>query len=242
MIGAFVVGALYLISRSGGSDEFEPAAITTTIPPETVSTTAGPELPEILPPAPGAAITGPTECPAADGSSERTTSFAEAPPMCIDATKTYTAEIETTKGTFTIALNAADAPNTVNNFVVLARYHYYDDVPFHRIIPGFVVQGGDAIGQPSLGAGNPGYQFEDELPESAYEIGSVAMANSGANTNGSQFFIVTGDSATELPLSYSRFGSVAEGLDVALGIEALGTASGAPTEDVRIVSVTINES
>ena len=245
VIGAFVLGVLYLVSQSGGSNEFDPASTTPTTaadPAETVVTEPPVDLPAILAPEPGASIEGATECPAADGSSERTTSFAEAPPMCIDPAKSYTAEIETTKGTFTIDLNAAGAPDTVNNFVVLARYHYYDDVPFHRIIPGFVVQGGDAVGGPSLGAGNPGYQFDDELPETAYEIGSVAMANSGPDTNGSQFFVVTGDSATTLPLAYSNFGFVSDGLDVALGIESVGTASGAPTEDVRIVSVTITES
>jgi peptidyl-prolyl cis-trans isomerase B (cyclophilin B) len=245
VLGLFVVGVLYLISRSGGQNEFEPAAITTTTadPNTTVAETSPPlDLPEILPPAAGASLTGPTECPAADGSAERTTSFAEAPPMCIDLAKTYTAEVETTKGNFIIELDAETAPQTVNNFVVLARYHYYDDVPFHRIIPGFVVQGGDALGQPSLGAGNPGYRFDDELPEAAYQIGSVAMANSGPNTNGSQFFVVTGDSATQLPLSYSNFGFVSEGFDVAAAIEGVGTAEGNPLEDVRIVSVTITES
>jgi cyclophilin family peptidyl-prolyl cis-trans isomerase len=245
VIGAFVVGVLYLVSQTGSANEFDPAAVTpTTVDPtaETAVTEPQVELPTILAPEPGGAIEGATECPAVDGSSERTTSFAEAPPICIDQAKSYTAEIETTKGTFTIDLNAAGAPDTVNNFVVLARYHYYDDVPFHRIIPGFVVQGGDAVGGPNLGAGNPGYQFNDELPETAYEIGSVAMANSGPDTNGSQFFVVTGDSATTLPLAYSSFGFVSEGLDVALGIESVGTASGAPTEDVRIISVTITES
>lgn len=248
MIGvavAFVVGALYLISRSGSQSEFEPAAIpTTTADPNTTAaeTTIPPEFPEILPPEPGATIDGATECPAADGSSERTTSFSEAPPMCIDPTKSYAAEVETTKGSFIIDLNAAGAPQTVNNFVVLARYHYYDDVPFHRIIPGFVVQGGDAVGQPRLGTGNPGYRIEDELPETPYEIGSVAMANSGPDTSGSQFFVVTGDSATDLPLSYSNFGFVSEGIDVAAAIEAVGTAEGTPTEDVRIISITITES
>ncbi len=245
VIGLFVLGVLWLISQSGGQNEFEPASIPTTIADAdaTVPETSPPlDLPEIAAPAAGAEITGPTECPAVDGSSERTTAFAEAPPMCIDPTKSYTAAVETTKGTFTIDLNAEGAPETVNNFVVLARYHYYDDVPFHRIIPGFVIQGGDAVGQPQLGAGNPGYQIDDELPETAYEIGSVAMANSGPNTNGSQFFVVTGNDATQLPLAYSNFGFVSDGLDVATAIEAIGTAQGNPQEDVRIISVTITES
>ena len=104
----------------------------------------------------------PTECPAADGSSPKTQRFKGPPPMCIDPEKTYTATMETTKGTMMIALDPIAAPKTVNNFVVLARYHYYDGVSFHRIIPGFVIQGGDPEG---TGRGGPGYKFEDELPK-----------------------------------------------------------------------------
>src|SRR5271165_941487 len=98
-----------------------------------------------------------TECPAADGSTEKRQHFDAYPPMCIDLSKRYTAVMETSKGTITFALDALAAPRTVNNFVVLARYHYYDGVAFHRIIPGFVVQGGDPTGS---GSGSPGYRFE----------------------------------------------------------------------------------
>lgn len=194
-------------------------------------------------PEPGASIDGPTECPAADGSSARVTAFSEAPPMCIDPSKTYTAEIETNLGAFTMALDAERAPETVNNFVVLARYHFYDDVAFHRIIPDFVIQGGDAVGAP-LGTGDPGYSIDDELPaEGEYEVGSVAMANSGPNTSGSQFFVVTGPDGASLPPSYSLFGSVTDGFDVVEAIEALPTDPGdAPTEKIVISSVTITES
>lgn len=194
-------------------------------------------------PTPGGAIDGPTECPPLDGSAERITSFTEAPPMCIDPAKTYTAVMATTKGDITIALDAAAAPTTVNNFVVLSAYHYYDDVPFHRIIPGFVIQGGDAVG-PRLGVGNPGYAIDDELPaEGAYQVGSLAMANSGPNTSGSQFFIITGDQGVALPPDYSLFGQVTEGMDVVSAIEAIPTdAADAPTEPITITSVTITES
>ena len=110
--------------------------------------------------------------------------------MVIDPTKRYTAEMATYKGTMVIALDAAGAPKTVNNFVFLSRCHYYDGVVFHRIIPGFMCQGGDPEGS---GRGGPGYRFEDELPAPGrYEVGSLAMANAGPNTNGSQFFIVSG--------------------------------------------------
>ena len=140
---------------------------------------------------PGVAITGETPCPPDDGSAERTITFEQPPPMCIDETKSYTAEIETNVGSMTVELDATKAPNTVNNFVVLARYHYFDGIVCHRAIPGFVVQCGDPDG---TGSGGPGYEFGDELPgEGEYVIGSLAMANSGPNTNGSQFFIITGD-------------------------------------------------
>ena len=133
-----------------------------------------------------------TDAPNPDGSSPRTTKFSAAPPMVIDPSKRYTAQMETSLGSITIALDAASAPNTVNNFVFLARYHYYDGIIFHRIIKGFVCQGGDPEGS---GRGGPGYRFEDELPKAGrYEIGSLAMANAGPNTNGSQFFIISGSS------------------------------------------------
>jgi cyclophilin family peptidyl-prolyl cis-trans isomerase len=179
------------------------------------------------------------EIPAADGSSPKTQRFDAAPPMIIDPTKTYTAEMLTSKGALTISLNPIAAPKTVNNFVFLARWHYYDGVVFHRIIPGFMCQGGDPEGS---GRGGPGYKFEDELPAPGrYEIGSVAMANAGPNTNGSQFFIVSGPDGVGLPPSYSLFGKVVKGLDVVRAIESVGSRSGAPSEPVVIESVVITE-
>src|SRR3954467_8124494 len=173
----------------------------------------------------------PTECPAADGSSPKKQKFDGPPPMCIDPDKRYTAEMVTNKGSMTIALDAAAAPATVNNFVVLSRYHYYDGVGFHRIIPGFMCQGGDPTG---TGRGGPGYRFDDELPAPGrYEIGSVAMANAGPNTNGSQFFIISGPSGAGLPPNYSLFGKVVKGLDVVESIQNVRTGSGAkPVEGV----------
>ncbi len=181
----------------------------------------------------------PTNCPAADGSSPQTRRFSGPPPMCIDPAARYSAEMVTSKGTMTIALDAVAAPKTVNNFVVLARYHYYDGIAFHRIIPGFMVQGGDPEGS---GRGGPGYRFDDELPKPGrYEIGSLAMANAGPNTNGSQFFIVSGRAGVGLPPQYSLFGKVVAGLDVVSAIEAAGSASGTPKESVVIESVTVTE-
>jgi cyclophilin family peptidyl-prolyl cis-trans isomerase len=177
--------------------------------------------------------------PAADGSSPKTQQFDGPPPMVIDPAKRYTAEVVTSKGTMVIALDAAAAPGTVNNFVFLARWHYYDGIVFHRIIPGFMLQGGDPEGS---GRGGPGYRFADELPAPGrYEIGSLAMANAGPDTNGSQFFIVSGPDGTALPPSYSLFGKVVRGLEVVQAIEAVGSRSGAPSEDVVIESVTVTE-
>ena len=182
-----------------------------------------------------------TECPEPDGSSPKKRRFNGPPPMCIDPSKSYTAEMVTSKGTMTIALDPAGAPGTVNNFIVLARYHYFDGIHFHRIIPGFMLQGGDPDGS---GRGGPGYKFADELPKPGrYEIGSLAMANAGPNTNGSQFFIVSGPDGMRLPPQYSLFGKVVKGLDVVSAIDAVGSpGAGAPKEKVVIESVTITES
>jgi cyclophilin family peptidyl-prolyl cis-trans isomerase len=139
----------------------------------------------------------------------------------------------------TIVLDPAGAPKTVNNFVFLARYHYFEDIFFHRVIPGFVLQGGDPRGS---GTGGPGYKFEDELPQAGrYELGSLAMANAGPNTNGSQFFIISGPQGMRLPPQYSLFGKVVSGLDVVAAIDGIGTSSGTPKERVVIQSVTITE-
>jgi len=182
----------------------------------------------------------PTECPQVDGSSEKRLRFDGPPPMCIDPERSYTATMTTSKGSMTIALDTAAAPKTVNNFVFLARYHYYDAITFHRVIPGFMLQGGDPEGS---GRGGPGYRFADELPRPGrYEVGSLAMANAGPNTNGSQFFIVSGPSGVGLPPQYSLFGKVVSGLDVVAAIESVGSGSGKPKEKVTIESVTITES
>jgi cyclophilin family peptidyl-prolyl cis-trans isomerase len=183
----------------------------------------------------------PTPCPAADGSSERKTKFDGPPPMCIDPAKSYTAEMVTSMGSMTIALDPITAPNTVNNFVFLSRYHYYDGIIFHRIIRNFMCQGGDPEGS---GRGGPGYRFADELPKPGrYEIGSVAMANAGPNTNGSQFFIVSGSDGVRLPPQYSLFGKVVKGLDVLEAMQSVPTDRGdRPKDDVVIQSVTITES
>jgi cyclophilin family peptidyl-prolyl cis-trans isomerase len=179
-------------------------------------------------------------CFGISGNPARKTKFASAPPMCINAARTYAAQVQTDAGSFVITLDPKAAPKTVNNFVFLSLYHYYDGIVFHRVIPGFVVQGGDPTG---TGTGGPGYSFADELPKAgAYKIGSVAMANSGPNTNGSQFFIITGSQGVQLPPQYSLFGQVTTGMSVVSAIERDGTSGGTPKVEHHMVHVTIEES
>ncbi len=175
----------------------------------------------------------------ADHLEERTTKFSNEPELGIDVNKRYTALMSTSKGDITIALAPERAPQTVNSFVYLARHGYYDGLNFHRVIPGFMLQGGCPEGS---GRGGPGYKFNDELPPAGrYEIGSLAMANAGPNTNGSQFFIISGQDGVRLPPQYALFGQVIQGLDVVAAIEAAGSRSGTPSEEVKINSVRITE-
>ncbi|WP_235941550.1 peptidylprolyl isomerase [Paenibacillus puerhi] len=173
--------------------------------------------------------------------------YAKPPEMAIDASKSYTATIETSKGPIVIELFAKDAPQTVNNFIALAKDGFYEDVVFHRIIQSFMIQTGDPSG---TGRGGPGYRFADELGGNhRYEPGIVAMANAGPDTNGSQFFICTGDDSRNLNQSpnYTIFGKVSSGMDVVQAIAAVpvqmsesGEAS-APTETVKMLSIQIEE-
>jgi peptidylprolyl isomerase len=176
--------------------------------------------------------------PPLDGSAPKKQKFDAAPEMGIDPSKRYTATMETSMGTLVIALDPIAAPITVNNFVFLAAQHYYDGIIFHRIIQGFVCQGGDPDGN---GRGGPGYKFVDELPKPGkYQIGSLAMANAGPNTNGSQFFLISGPSGVGLPPAYSLFGQVVKGLDIVEMMQNVPTGPGdRPKDDVVIRSVTI---
>jgi cyclophilin family peptidyl-prolyl cis-trans isomerase len=158
------------------------------------------------------------------------------PPMEIDSNKTYTATLHTSDGDIEIELNAKQTPITANNFVALARKGFYGNTIFHRAIKGFMIQGGDPKGD---GTGGPGYRFDDEPFTGDYARGTVAMANAGPNTNGSQFFIMHADYA--LPKNYVIFGRVTKGLDV---VDAIATApvtsspSGEPSKPVAPVTVT----
>lgn len=193
--------------------------------------------------APDTGAATPTPCPPTDGSARRLSTFDGPPEMCIDPAKNYSAELDTTAGSFTMALDAQLAPQTVNNFVVLSRYRYYEGVPFHRVVPGFVIQAGDGDGTPD-GSNDLGYVIPDELPEGAdaYVDYSVAMANSGPETNGSQFFVVLPGGGSQLTAAYSLFGQVTEGTEVVDAIGDLGGNDQTPSEEVLINSVTITES
>ncbi len=166
-----------------------------------------------------------------------TKQYEAAPELTIDLSKEHSAVIHTTAGDIAVSLYAADAPQTVNNFLFLGGDGFYDDVIFHRVIPGFMVQGGDPTG---TGRGGPGYRFRDELghTKSAYKRGTLAMANSGPNTNGSQFFIMHADYG--LPNQYSIFGEVTEGIEVVDQIAAAATgAQDRPHEPVKITGIDI---
>jgi cyclophilin family peptidyl-prolyl cis-trans isomerase len=171
-------------------------------------------------------------------------SWRQPPPLTVDLKKRYTATLTTTHGEIQVELAVADAPMAVNNFVFLAREGFYDGVPFHRVIRGFMVQTGDPTG---TGTGGPGYRFQDEPIRSDYAPGTLAMANAGPNTNGSQFFIMHGDYRGRLPKKYTIFGRVTEGQDVVDRIASVPVgASGSgemsrPTEPVRIEQVTVVE-
>lgn len=190
-------------------------------------------------------------CPPSTKTTVNDQKYASAPPMTIDTSKSYTATVKTTTGTFDIALDASTAPQTVNNFVFLANKGYYHCVIFHRVIPKFMDQTGDPTG---TGNGGPGYTIPDEYPPKAsnpadqYPLGSVAMANTGQpHTGGSQFFIVAGPEGESLPNTYTLFGKVTSGMDVVDTINKQGNSNSSangvpPAVTQRILSVTIHES
>jgi cyclophilin family peptidyl-prolyl cis-trans isomerase len=164
-------------------------------------------------------------------------SYASPPAMALAPGRKYSASIETSAGTMTAELLSDEAPKTVNNFVFLAREGFYDGVIFHRVIRGFMIQGGDPTG---TGTGGPGYKFADEPVSRPYKRGILAMANAGKNTNGSQFFVMHADYG--LPPNYTIFGRLTGGEDVLDAIATAPTDSGdRPRTPVKINSVTISE-
>ncbi len=188
-----------------------------------------------------------TETTVQDNKGESTMSdekvYSSMPEMIIDQNKSYTAVIQTSMGDLTVEFFSDTAPVTVNNFVSLSNDGYYDNIIFHRVISGFMIQGGDPSGTGHGEYGKfPGYTFEDELNnQQPYEKGILAMANAGPNTNGSQFFIMHVD--YPLPYQYTIFGKVTDGLDVIDAIASVQTAEGdKPVEDVVILGVTVSSS
>jgi len=168
-------------------------------------------------------------------SSSASKQFSAPPAMQIDPSKHYTATLDTSLGTMKADLFASDAPMTVNNFVFLARQGFYDGVMFHRVIPNFMAQTGDPTG---TGTGGPGYRFNDEPVTRKYVRGTLDMANSGPNTNGSQFFIVHKD--YPLPPNYTIFGQVTDGLDTLDKIATTPTGPGKGGTDTPKTPITIN--
>lgn len=230
--GLVATGALAIFGDDDGT------TTTTTLPDPTTTT-----LPEEL-----AAVECTDEVPETAG--QEKPQFDAPPETDIDPDKAYRATIETSCGTIVAELDAAAAPVGVNNFVFLARRGFYDGLTFHRVIVDFVVQGGDPAGD---GTGGPGYQLPDEIPEGiTYEIGDLAYANSGPNTNGSQFFVVTGPSGPEAlnpQASFTTFGRVVDGLEVAQRMSYFEdpnrdptVPASPPTRPLYIFSITIEES
>jgi cyclophilin family peptidyl-prolyl cis-trans isomerase len=189
--------------------------------------------------------TGAARATEGDEEVAREKQWSQPPAMEIDPAKTYTATLETSAGNIEVRFFPNDAPLTVNNFVFLGRAGYFDGTPFHRIINGFVIQGGDPTG---TGSGGPGYRFRDEPVTKDYVKGTLAMANAGPNTNGSQFFIVVDDLRGKLPKNYTIFGEVTGGMDVVDKLahtEVTRSESGEvskPVEPVTLKKVTIKES
>ena len=252
IVGAIVIilalfFGIAFLTNDDSTDNASP--VTTTVDAYASTTVATGDATTIEPSdtaAPADFVYGTTECPPVEGAATQTQDFSDSFALCIDPTKTYTAVVKTNMGTYSAVLDAAKAPGTVNNFVSLARNKYFDGTTCHRAIPGFMIQCGDPT---ATGSGGPGYKFADELPASGeYKIGSLAMANSGANTNGSQFFVISGDQGVALPPNYTLFGQVTDGLDTTVvALDAAGnddpSSNGVPPlTEITIESITITES
>jgi cyclophilin family peptidyl-prolyl cis-trans isomerase len=241
LVPLFVLASVLAASCADKNKDATPATI---IEDTSIGIASGETTPAPPVTVPLVAPTNKADCPATDGSAPQKRKFTKEPPLCIDLAKTYVATMETSEGTMVFDLSPAKAPHTVNSFVYLARQKYFDGLTFHRVLKGFVLQGGDPLG---TGLGGPGYEFVDELPQAgAYKVGSLAMANSGDNTNGSQFFVISGPEGVALPPKYSLFGDLEKGKgeDVITKVDALsGSAenNGKPTKPVTIIKVTIAE-
>ena len=222
-----VLAALVFLSQTGGDDDAEQT---------TAADPSSDDAPSETADGAAAAAYGSTPCAPDVKPGEPVRRFESQFEDCLEDGVDYGATLTIGGSPVTVDLLEADAPATVNNFVNLARSGFYDGSAFHRVIEGFVAQGGDPVGDPA-GSGGPGYAVTDELPEAgSYQLGSVAMANSGPDTQGSQFFVVTGDQGIALPPDYSLFGTVTEGMEVVMAI-APGEPPAEPTilDSVEIV-------
>lgn len=248
ILALFLIVNVFAGDDSGPSDAELTEQVTdllggSTVPADATNDSTAPTIPATT--VPGKTITGDTACPKADGTEERVTKFEKAPPMCIDATKTYTAVFDTSEGEIEVLLDTAKTPKTVNNFVVLARYKYYDGTTIFRTDPSIdIIQGGGLTN-----TDDPGYTIEDEGNGYKYVEGDLAMARTmEPNSAGGQWFFVTGPNAAALDGqgTYVNFGKVVSGLDVVKGILALNSGSGdlggAPSRTVVVKSVAIIES
>jgi cyclophilin family peptidyl-prolyl cis-trans isomerase len=238
-----VIIALVALLSGGGSKKPTASKSTTTTAATTTTTTEPASKTAIAPVCPPAT---------AAGAAKRVIAFTKAPPMCIASNSVFDATVVTDVGTFVIRLTTATSPAAVNNFVFLARYHFYNGVIFQRAIPGFMVQGGDPTG---TGSGGPGYEFTGNTPPSScvakadcYATGDVALANSGSSpkTDSSQFFIVVPGGASELSDVYTLLGKVTTGMSVVEKIAADGNAVAAdngvpPKVTHHMISVTIKQ-
>ena len=241
ILALWAVSKFFITTDSTSPTDSTVASSDTTI---AASDTTIASLTPTLSTTPGEQIEGDTKCPATDGTAVRTTNFTKAPPMCIDAKKSYTATFDTSEGAIEIALNTKKTPKTVNNFVTLSRYKYYDSSFIFRTDPSIdIIQGGG-----ESNTDDPGYTIEDEGNGYKYTEGDIVMARTGApNSAGGQFFIVTGPNASALDSqgTYVVFGKISKGLDVAKAIIGLNAGSGqlggAPSRAVKIASVTITE-
>jgi cyclophilin family peptidyl-prolyl cis-trans isomerase len=240
VVALIFVGLIVILSVTGGHKKKNDAASTTTTTKSASTATT----------AKGATTTAtgkaalPAGCVTTVPPKANPPTFKAPPPMTIDVSKTYVAHVSTTCGDFDITLDPKVAPKTANSFVFLANQHFYDGLTFHRLVKDFVIQGGDPKGD---GSGGPGYELPTEPPKDGYHAGSVAMANAGPGTTGSQFFVtVSEDGAKGLggpPYLYSDLGSVTKGMDVIQKLMTFAPASdGPPTMPLYINSITISES
>jgi cyclophilin family peptidyl-prolyl cis-trans isomerase len=227
IVGVVFIGVIVLISLGGGKSK--KAASTTTTKTTATKTTA---------------TTLPAGCVATVPPKTTKPSYKTAPALTIDRSKTYVAHVSTTCGTFDITLDAKVAPKTVNSFVFLADHHFYDGLTFQRLVKNFVIQGGDPKGN---GTGGPGYALPTEPPTAGYKQGSVAMANAGPGTTGSQFFVAVSSAGAKSlggpPYLYSDLGTVTKNFDVINKLMTFaGSGDGPPTRPLYMFSVTITES